>query len=249
MVQHLRLPAIASLALAACGRVGFEGTAASNAGDATSSDVATSDGAAADCDRAVRGSVCASGAIIAGSWAGRDYMITPSGCTDSITPVCDGSPDVLTKTWFGTGGAFVNIPNVENRLGSSPTSQLGDANTAAAAAHASVTADSAVRYCYDLEFAGYTDWYLPAGSELVRVVLCHSDATIDSVFPLEDPGCVASMRSSELVGFAQTTYWTSTESDSGGTAASRINFSIGVTGDNFKNELEHLRCIRYDPST
>lgn len=250
-MQQLRWAAITSCALVGCGRLGFDLGEVGDAGDGGDA-VDASDGhdtLSGDCDRTVRGSVCAGGAIVAGSWGGRDYMITPSGCTDGITPTCDGSPDTLTKTWFGTGGSFVNIPNVENRLGSTPSSALGDANTTAAAMHASVTADSAIRYCHDLDFGGFMDWYLPASSELVWVVLCHSDATIDPVFPIEDPDCVTAQRSTELDGFAQTTYWTSTESDSGGTAAARINFSIGVTGDNFKNQMEHLRCIRYDPST
>lgn len=243
-MDRIRCVAIFSCALlGACGRIGF--APSSNGDDTNDAGADARADAGSECNMAVRGSVCSGGAIVAGSWGGRDYMVTPSGCTDGTTPTCDGSTDTLTKTWFGTNGMFTNIPGVENRLGAAPSSQLGDVNTEVAATDASVTADSAVRYCYDLDYGGYTDWYLPASSELIEVLLCHSNATLNPIYPSENPGCATGGRSMELTGFALATYWSSTETDSGGTAAMRLNFSIGVHGDNFKDRVELVRCIRY----
>jgi|JYMV01.1.fsa_nt_gi hypothetical protein len=193
------------------------------------------------------GTVCLSGVIYAGEFDGGRYHVTPAGCNDSSTPACDGSTETLTKAWYGSSGSTGDIPGVETLFDdttSSSSSYRGDVNTAAmVAASAVVSADSAAHYCNDMIFGGYSDWYLPSRSELVHLY-CHSDSSSHNVnFPEEDPNCVANGgKSSELTGFLQNWYFSSTEY--GGISAWGVNFSTGEINHGYKSQFYNVRCVR-----
>ncbi|NQZ02729.1 MAG: hypothetical protein HRT45_18860, partial [Bdellovibrionales bacterium] len=94
------------------------------------------------------GTVCDGRAIFAGGVSGNDYMVTPGGCNDSATPTCTGGGDVVSKTWYGTGGSYVDITGVENLpLESTPSTNTGDVFTAAIVVDSSVGSDSAAHFC------------------------------------------------------------------------------------------------------
>lgn len=84
-------------------------------------------------------------------------MTTPGGCTDSATPTCAGGTDTVTKTW-GTYGTLTNIVNNTD----------GMANTLALVT--SYPADTlAAKFCHDMVYGGYSDWFLPAHTELINL--------------------------------------------------------------------------------
>lgn len=49
-----------------------------------------------DCGGLAAGSLCGGGKFI-GEVGGQKYVATPAGCTDSSTPICDDSIDIVTK--------------------------------------------------------------------------------------------------------------------------------------------------------
>lgn len=99
------------------------------------------------------GGTCTGGAKYVGTFNGYKYMTTPGGCTDSATPVCSGSADTLKKSW-GTQPLNHGTTSTTDGAGNTATLAAGWANTYAA------------KYCQDLDYGGFTDWFLPAKDEL-----------------------------------------------------------------------------------
>ncbi len=159
------------------------------------------------------GDPCTGGGLCLGEFRGYKYMVTPSGCTDSATPTCDGSDDVaLSKSWRGSSITNVDIPDVENvATQAAPSLVLGDINTAAIVAHPNIGANSAAKYCYDMEYGGHDDWYLPSKSELTFLA-CKSSKTLDPTDPLESPQCAGDFGGKEnKIKLNISYYWSSTE--------------------------------------
>jgi hypothetical protein len=160
------------------------------------------------------GTVCGNGAVYSGTIVyeqgiGRKHtMLTPSGCTNSTHPLCDGSVDSLTLRW-GASGTPTGI-----------TGELsGQVNTTALAAYADA---EAARYCENLVYAGFTDWYLPASEEWYLL----------------------NQRRGRLSGFAtgtSTRYWSSTEADSANAWAFQITNSKSSVP---KTGARLVRCMR-----
>lgn len=194
-----------------------------------------------------RGTVCSGGALYAGQFDSGKYMVTPSGCTNSATPTCAGGTDSLTKTWRGSTGSDVDIPGVENITNAttaSSSSFRGNVNTAAIVAHASISSNSAADFCNDMTYGGYSDWYLPSKSELAYLY-CHASVTShNSSYPNENPNCTSyGGKTSELTGFINNFYWSSTESNFND-AIWEMQFSNGVQDTYFKNTSFYVRCVR-----
>jgi Protein of unknown function (DUF1566) len=78
--------------------------------------------------------------------------ITPSGCTDEITPTCNGGFDYVLKAW-GTNGILVGA-NSDNGAFNTNLIRSRDPNSEAAA------------YCANMVYGGFDDWYLPSRREL-----------------------------------------------------------------------------------
>jgi len=86
---------------------------------------------------------------------GTGLVVTPSNCTDSTTPVCNGATDALTKTWSATTGS--NEPADSTTDGWSNTGNL---------VYNTLKTNDAAQYCFDMVYGGYSDWYLPAKDQL-----------------------------------------------------------------------------------
>ena len=193
------------------------------------------------------GTQCKSGAIYAGVIMGRNMMITPGNCTDSTTPTCDGGLDTMTKSWSGTGGVDTDIPGVES-IGLNTTANLlstvnGDVNTAAIVASGFNGPDSAARYCDEMVFAGYDDWFLPAKSEMSQIYCFANTTGHNATMPQEDPDCGSfGGKSYILEGFTGGWYWTSTETSAG--TGWNVSFTSGSNAGNIKGAQNPFRCVR-----
>lgn len=184
------------------------------------------------------GDTCIGGAIYLGelspgaiSGSGTDhYMTTRGGCTDSATPTCGGT-DSLTKKWFGSGGANIDIAGLVNytaTLGAgqgaiNTDQQYGDDNAAVILADASIGPDSAAAYCDNLTYGGYTNWYLPNRYELNLFFVNKGS------FP-------------DLKISSSDYYWSSTEY--GGLTAWIQQFSEGNQNPAPKGGERLVRCVR-----
>lgn len=120
------------------------------------------------------------------------YMTTPGGCGEipagqivgsgasaypnaDFTPTCSGT-DSLKKYWNNGTGAWYTIPGLVDQGGGEGV--YGDAHTDAQYGSTNTTAivavtnpgqggpHAAAAYCDKLNYAGYTDWYLPNRLEL-----------------------------------------------------------------------------------
>lgn len=86
------------------------------------------------------GTQCDGGSIFAGTYNGKNYMTTPN--------------DGPTNMW----GSFKEHTGVvDPNTGFENTQKLASISPPA-------------RYCYDLQFAGYSDWFLPAENELMMIL-------------------------------------------------------------------------------
>ena len=193
------------------------------------------------------GTVCTGGALYAGQFDGGKYMVTPSGCTNSATPTCAGGTDSTRKRWRGGSGSNVNIPGVTNvtaHSSASSSSERGHVTTPVIVAHSSISSDSAADFCNDMAFAGYSDWYLPSKSELAYIY-CHSSpaGSHNTSYPEEDPNCSSyGGKTSELTGFANGFYWSSTERNANN--AWDEDFNDGGHAASGKNDNDYIRCVR-----
>lgn len=191
------------------------------------------------------GTVCRSGAIFAGAFGGRRLMVTPGNCTNDPNPVCDGSTDQMELTWRGTGGRDDILPGVD-AVGQtqipSTTGFSGDVNTAAIVASSDNGPDSAARYCDELRFGGFDDWFLPSKSELTHLY-CLADDDSQTGMPQENPSCASYGGPQRLLpGFSTGWYWSSTQT-LGGTAWN-MSFLTGNIAGNIKVATSFVRCIR-----
>lgn len=199
------------------------------------------------------GALCTEGTIFAGTFDGGNYMTTPGGCTDSTTPTCSGGLDTLQKYWNDGTTTYSAVPGTEkiSMAGSatkSSSSFRGDVGSAAIVAHHGSAANAA-KYCLDMNYGGYNDWYLPSKSELaylyckaINVLAMHSTS-----YPNEDANCVGTPggKQSLLSGFAGANYWSSTEvSQLPGTYAWSQTFASGSQMVAAQNSPVYVRCVR-----
>lgn len=122
-------------------------------------------------------------------------------------PTCSGGTDTVTETW-GTYGTTTGVTSTTD----------GAANTNTLATSYSDT--YAAKYCADMVYGGYDDWYLPARNQL------------NTLYGGKDT----------LGGFASTYYWSSTENNSNG---ARIQgFGNGHQAYDNKSDSYLVRCVR-----
>lgn len=86
--------------------------------------------------------------------AGYALVATPGGCTDSATPTCGGTVDTVLKT-FSSG--------TTNYRGAGSTTNGAAHTTLLVSYHANPPTYNAAKYCDDMTYGGYSDWYLPLG--------------------------------------------------------------------------------------
>lgn len=103
----------------------------------------------------------------------------------------------------------------------------------------------AAKYCEDLVYGGYSDWYLPSKSELAYLY-CKADVvngTHDISLPEEDPNCVEyGGKESLLPGFADESYWSSTGRSA--LASWQQDFKTGQQTNMFYMGEFLVRCVR-----
>jgi hypothetical protein len=140
----------------------------------------------------------------------------------------------------------VDIPGVENVTSiTTASTQSGQSTTPLIASHSSIGFGSAAHFCRELQYGGYSDWFLPAKSELAYLY-CKANVNNHSLTsPEESPDCVGfGGKTFELQGFTNWYYWSSTEGSSG-VAAVGQNFNGGGQGVNWsKSNSFHVRCLR-----
>lgn len=192
------------------------------------------------------GTSCSGGAIYAGQFDGGKYMITPGNCTDSSTPSCAGTTDSTQKTYRGSSGTNTDIATIANiAAGATASSYLerGNVLTPILTAHSSISSDSAADYCANMNYGGYSDWYLPSKSELAFIYCKANVSSHNTSNPLEDANCVAyGGKTSDLTGFAAGYYWSSTEASN--TNANRWQFTDGAYQSTAKSTASYVRCVR-----
>jgi hypothetical protein len=191
------------------------------------------------------GTVCTGGALYAGIFQGGNYMVTPSGCTNSANPTCAGGFETTTKTWHGTGGSNSDIPGVTNNAGGpSLNTERGHVITPLIVDHSSTTADSAAAYCQDMTYGGYDDWYLPSKSEMAYIYCKSVAPDHNTAQPEESPNCVDfGGKTSDLPQPIQNweQYWVATPNWAGG--GWRQNWQGHQFLSN-KSEATFVRCVR-----
>lgn len=154
------------------------------------------------------------GGLVAACYEDYYLIVTPANCTDSATPTCDATTDALTKVTHSGGAPPFDSVNSLTDGPSNTTSLIG----------ASANYD-ATQYCADMNYGGYTDWYLPAHDEVADIYNA----------------------SGTLGGFASGTYLSSSQNGSNNRS---VDFATGTTGQysNYFNPY-YLRCARRNNNT
>ncbi|MEZ0391635.1 MAG: DUF1566 domain-containing protein [Pseudobdellovibrionaceae bacterium] len=200
------------------------------------------------------GSSAANGPINVGTYDGGTYYVMPGGCDGTTSdPTCSGTDGAaVQRKWFGSTGSAVDIlslTNIASAATASPQLEKGDFTTAFLVTQPSISSDSAADYCNDMDFGGYTDWYLPSKSELA-FIYCKAQVSLHSTWnPQEDPNCVAfGGKTSTLKGFVtgvSSQYWSSSEGYSSNYAYYQSFYDGTQTEVNRMSSL-YVRCVRRD---
>lgn len=153
---------------------------------------------------------------------GQDYMggklayIMQPGDWRYEEGVCHGiiaMPDDLNDAPWGCAGVSTHDA-WWNPIGD------GERNTIAHAENC-YEEGSAARLCYDLEFNGFNDWWLPSPQDLIQLYL----------------------NKNAIGGFADAIYWSSSEFEL--VNAWYVNFGTGYNGWDTKEKVYKVRAIRY----
>ena len=145
------------------------------------------------------------------------YMITPAGCPNETCSSPSGT-DSVTKEWANGSGVsasgYTGAQNIDN----------GRLDTAILVNYSPFYTDTdAAHWCANMNFGGYTNWYLPSLQEL-NYVLYNNKAA--------------------LGGFQASNYWSSTEFNTVVTDAFFQDFSAGTQTASGKAGVNYVRCVR-----
>lgn len=163
------------------------------------------------------------GPVHLGQFNGHSYMTTPGNCTNSTcTNTGVGGTDTLTLAW----GPATTTTNASDQNDGIANKVILNSSTYPAA-----------NFCNTLNYAGYTDWYLPAINELP--LLWSSPTPLHSVAP------------GMIKGIGGGNYWSSTEYVGHTYLARTLNFGLLNTGSidgAGKDDALYIyvRCVRRD---
>ncbi len=168
------------------------------------------------------GDECASGSVCGGGTVIDEINNTVSiggGCENTNGDGCNSGIDTYTEAWDNTGGHFLQTGAINNKEGEVNLGTLLDLNPG-------LVAWPAVKFCSELTFNGFSDWYLPSQSEL--------------------QGMNDLWQNSLLNNFAESCYWSSTETAQETAFIQDFSFPLSSpcvnAGD--KSETNYVRCIR-----
>ncbi|MBX3033850.1 MAG: DUF1566 domain-containing protein, partial [Bdellovibrionaceae bacterium] len=189
------------------------------------------------------GTACEGGSIYAGSAYGYRYMIMPSGCTNSTTnPTCNGDgSENISKTWNNGTTNYAFLTGVDDIVTGMMEGPASSALIAAVTAPAQGGQHQAARYCEDMVFGGYSDWYLPTAAESY-IFVCNvygvAAATLCGYL-----GVTASMG---LAGHLPTTasYWVASQTSADNSQAVYIDLGNMTVTEALKNSSKNVRCVR-----
>lgn len=166
-------------------------------------------------DECIEGDVCGGGKVVDSI---NNIVVVGGGCSAPSGTGCDSGVDSLTDYWDNSGGHYEATGATNTKNGELNIGTLKSIDPA-------LTIYSAAKFCDDLTFNGYDDWYLPALEELQAVNALWQALTLNN--------------------FQESCYWSSTEVDQDN--ASVQDFAVlGVACSNTgsKTELNYLRCTR-----
>lgn len=167
-------------------------------------------------DECVAGDVCGGGVVLN---ATDNSVVIGGGCQDTSGTNCNAGTDTYTDIWDNGGGSYTltnatDLDNGETNLG---TMIDLDPN---------LVAWPSVKFCSDLSFNGFSDWYLPASNELSAMNTMWQASTLNN--------------------FVESCYWSSTETAQESATVQDFTLPLSApcanTGE--KSETNYIRCVR-----
>ncbi len=161
----------------------------------------------------VEGDTCGGGTVID---SGNNIVLIPGGCRDETGNMCDEGPDVVAKIWDNDGD-YEDTTATDSTNGSNNSTALDTATN---------TNFEAVKFCDDMSWNGFADWYLPSQGETDYMTLAISNEWATN---FDENAC----------------YWSSTDTLST-TAFSTYVSTLGlpVVCDQAKSNTYLIRCMR-----
>ena len=164
-------------------------------------------------DECVEGDTCGGGTIIDSNL---NTVAVLGGCEDEAGANCGNQVDVLVRRWDNTGGSYLQTDALDSEDGSNNTTTLQSIEPA-------LDRFDAVRFCEDLSFNGFSNWYLPGSKEGDRMSEANSFGWITNT----SEGC----------------YWMSNETDADNANYKQFGF-FGICSDGGKGNDYYVRCLR-----
>ncbi len=162
------------------------------------------------------GAVCGGGTVVEEN---TNIVVIGGGCQNTNGDGCNSGVDTYTDVWDNTGGHYLETGAVNNKEGEINLGTLLDLDP-------DLLTWPAVKFCSELTFNGFSDWYLPSTTELQG---------LNDLWQL-----------SSLNNFAESCYWSSTETAP--EVATVQDFSLPLSGvcsnPGEKSETNYIRCMR-----
>lgn len=126
-----------------------------------------------------QGTLCSDGTIYVGTYNGYKYKTTRGGCTNSGTPTCAGGTDTVTKAFAANDGRTPSANAGWSLASNFGSGSDGASNSAYLAANYADT--DAAKYCENMTYGGYSDWFLPAQWELYQLYQLQQVQTVEGI--------------------------------------------------------------------
>lgn len=172
------------------------------------------------------------GGLYAGNTNGNDLIITPSGCTDSTTPTCNGGNDTVNKYWSTALNTIIGVLDTVNGY--------DNTDLIIQKAQTDGVQSPAASYCKDLVYGGYSDWYLPSQDEMKEIM--DNNASNNNVLNFRD-------EQQNNGGVTNYHYYTSTESANDDTRVTAYAYDSSMPdGMGYLNHVSKRSIVKYSLS-